>query len=85
MPNLSLESSPMDRNGNKVVKIKISNTIRSFSIQIHNLHKTANILRGLKTKKDMKKISQPDLEIILNEVADYIEKYGTKKQKEKLI
>lgn len=83
--NLYLEGSGLDTNGNKVVKIGISSLKRAFSIQTNgNLPKTGSILRGLKTKKDMEKVSASDLAIISKEVVAYIKEFGTDTQKSKL-
>lgn len=83
--NLYLEGSGQDANGNKVVKLSIVSMPRAFSIQTNgNLPKTGSILRGLKTKKDMEKVSKSDLSIISKEVVAYIKDYGTSTQKAKL-
>lgn len=83
--NLILEGSGLDKNGNKVVKLGISSLPKNFSIQTNgNLPKTGNILRGLKTKKDMESVSKSDLQIISKEVVAYIKEFGSKLQLEKL-
>lgn len=83
--NLYLEGSGHDTNGNKVVKLGMSSLPRAFSIQTNgNLPKTGNILRGLKTKKDMEKVSKSDLAVIAKEVVVYIKEYGSDLQRSKL-
>jgi hypothetical protein len=82
--NLLLEGSGLDKNGLKIVKLSSLNR-RGFSIQTNgNLPKTGTILRGLKTKKDMEKVSQNDLAIISKEVIAYIQKHGSEVMKSKL-
>lgn len=83
--NLYLEGSGQDTNGNKVVKLSINSLPRAFSIQTNgNLPKTGNILKGLKTKKDMEKVSKSELAIIAKEVVVHIKKYGSELQRSKL-
>lgn len=83
--NLYLEGSGHDTNGNKVVKLGMSSLPRAFSIQTNgNLPKTGNILKGLKTKKDMEKVSKSDLAVIAKEVVAYIKEYGSDLQRSKL-
>jgi hypothetical protein len=82
--NLYLVGSGLDTNGNKVVKLNFPNS-RTFSIQTGgNLPNTGNILRGLKTAKDMESVSDSDLAKISKEVCVYIKKYGSETQKKKL-
>lgn len=83
--NLYLEGSGLSVNGNKIVKLSIPSISKGFSIQTNgNLPKTGSILRGLKTAKDMEKVSKSDLAIIEKEVVSYIKNYGTAMQKAKL-
>lgn len=83
--NLSLISSGMDVNGNKVIKLTYS-TGRAFSIQTNQtgLQNTNRLLRGLKTEKDMFKLSLDDLNAIEKEVVAYIKMHGSEMQKRKL-
>jgi len=82
--NLYLVASGLDRNGNKVIKLKFPNE-RGFSIQTNGaLPKTNNILRGLKTPKDMFEISNIDLITIENECINYIISFGSTTQKKKI-
>lgn len=83
--NLYLEGSGQDKNGNKIVKLSIPSLTKGFSIQTNgNMPKTGSILRGLKTKKDMEKVSTADLAIISKEAVSYIKQHGTTSQKSKL-
>jgi hypothetical protein len=82
--NLYLIGSGNDANGNKIVKLKFTNS-RGFSIQTTgNIPKTGSILRGLKTLKDMENISDSDLLVISKEVCSFIKEYGSDLQKKKL-
>ncbi len=82
--NLYLCGSGLDKNGNKIIKVNFANS-RAFSIQTTgNLKLTGNILRGLKSAKDMESVSKPDLAIIEREVVKYIRENGTDVQKKKL-
>ena len=82
--NLYLVASGLDINGNKVVKLSFPNE-RAFSIQTNSgLPKTGQILRGLKTPKDMLSVSKSDLVILEKECVAYIKSYGSALQKKKL-
>lgn len=82
--NLYLVASGLDVNGNKVVKLRFPNE-RAFSIQTNsNLPKTHEILRGLKTPKDMLEVSESDLAIIDKECVAFIKAHGSPLQKKKL-
>lgn len=82
--NLYLVASGLDVNGNKVVKLRFPNE-RAFSIQTNsNLPKTHEILRGLKTPKDMLEVSKSDLAIIDEECAAFVKEHGSPSQKKKL-
>lgn len=83
--NLELIGSGHDTNGNKIVKLRFFNSKRGFSIQTSgNLRNTGNILRGLKTEKDMEKVNKTDLKKIGSEVVSYIKKNGSENQKNSL-
>jgi len=83
--NLILTGKGRDTNGNSIVKFKFPNS-RGFSIQSNkDLPKTHDILKGLKTPKDMQKVSGSDLDKIAREACNYIKNAGSKKQKSQLI
>ena len=59
----------LDKNGNRIVTVKVKNS-RAFSIQTNN---------GIMKHCNSEAVSG---EICLNEISNYVKKYGTKKQKE---
>ena len=87
--NLILVSSGLDKNGNKIVKLRFdpytsgfSSHPRGFSIQTNgNLPKTGSILRGKKTPTDMLEIGATDLITIGKEVTAYLKEHGSTSQK----
>ena len=82
--NLYLIGSGNDINGNKIVKLTFLNS-RGFSIQTTgNLKQTGTILRGLKTTKDMERVSSSDLSTISKEVCSFLKQYGSPTQKKRL-
>jgi hypothetical protein len=79
--NLSLVGRGKDSSGNQTVKLKFPNK-KAFSIQTNgNLPKTKSIISG---NHRMSSISQSDLEIIKDEVVDYISEDGSMLQKRML-
>lgn len=77
--NLYLNGFGIDTNGNSVVKISYPNS-RAFSIQTNGVLKETNNLYT----KNINKLSAKELNIIENEVINYISSYGSKEQKTKL-
>lgn len=78
--NLQLVSHGRDSNGNRTVQVQLPND-RAFSIQTNgNLPKTHSILTGIKIS-DLK---EDDILVIEKEVSDYIQEFGSEKQKNKL-
>lgn len=86
--NLYLEGCGHDVNGNRIVKIGMSSLKRGFSIQTVQpwgyMVKTHKALQGLKTKKDLRGISDSELVDIAKEVSEFIKEYGTDLQKKSL-
>jgi hypothetical protein len=77
--NLILYGKDKDVNGNSTVKVGFPND-RAFSIQTNGtLPETQWTLQ-----RAVKEVSDEELEVIGNEVADYVKKYGSKAQKTKL-
>ena len=83
--NLYLNGSGVNTSGLKVVKISFPNT-RSFPIETNNriTMRTHSILRGLRSIKDMRRLTKTELKTIAKEVCKYIQKYGTELQKKRL-
>jgi hypothetical protein len=77
--NLYINGFNLDINGNSVVKVSFPNS-RAFSIQTNGVLKETHNLYT----KNIDKLSLKQLNIIEHEVADYISKYGSKEQKNKL-
>ncbi len=76
--NLSLVGKGMDTNGNFVVKVSYPNS-SAFSIQTaQNLPVSDKELRGV---DKLENIDAKKLQAMGSEIAGYIEKYGSKKQK----
>ena len=84
--NLHILGSGLDANGNKIIKLGMTNMKRGISIQTNgNLPKTNRTLSGLKTVTEIKKhVSKTDLAIIEKEVIGYIKRSGSDLQQEKL-
>jgi len=82
--NLRIVGVGTDINGNRVIKLQLPAS-RSFSIQTNgNMTKAHRLLNGMKTVKDISKLSLSDIEDIGKEVANYIQKYGSVDQKKRL-
>jgi hypothetical protein len=79
--NLYIKKLGMDVNGNRIITVGFPND-KGFSIQTNGtLKKTHRIISGL---KNIKEIPASDIEIIGNEVYDYVSKVGSKNQKSRL-
>lgn len=83
--NINLFGAGLDINGNSVIKLSI-NANRAFSLQtnIEGLFNTKSILTGRKTGNELLLLSFIELYTIRNEVYNYINQFGTKKQKESI-
>ena len=82
--NLFITGAGHDINGNRIVKLRF---LDSSGFSIHtggSLRNTEYVIRGKKTARDMHEISDEDMYSISKEICSYIEKFGSKKQKEKL-
>lgn len=80
--NLVLVASGMDKNGNKIVKLRFNSSLSGFSIQTSgNLPKTDSILRGKKTPSDMLEVEEADLTSIGKEVTAFLKEHGSDSQK----
>jgi len=78
--NLSLTGCGRDVNGNSVIRVKFPNS-RAFSIQVNagSTKLTKSNYGDLKYLEDL-----DNRENIEKEIEDYVEKYGSKKQKAEL-
>jgi hypothetical protein len=89
--NLFLFGRGRDVNGNTIVKLKFNfPNERGFSIQLGGgaLQNTDYLLRGLNDKtlpEYLELMKESDLNTLSKEIISYIEKYGSKKQKSKLV
>lgn len=82
--NLLLCDIGYDINGNKIIKVKYVNN-RAFSIQINgNLPNTKYIVSGIVKRNDLLSLQDSDLTKISKDVCEYIKKFGSDKQKNKL-
>ena len=83
--NITITGITYDINGNKIIKVKLSDN-GGFSIQINgNLKNTSFILKRLINIKNFHALQQKQIDVIENEIIDYIQNFGTKKQKKDLI
>ncbi len=74
--NLYFNGYKLDINGNSVIKLQFPNQ-RSFSIQTNGKLPETNRL----SCKSIFSLNKKNLEDIKNEVVNYIQKYGSTKQK----
>jgi len=80
--NLRIVGTGMDTNGNRVVKVSFPNQ-RAFTIQTNGtLPETHRLLRNYDEEKT--EFSFREIESMEDEILDYVENYGSKKQKDSL-
>ena len=79
--NIRIVGTDMDSNGNRVVKVSFPNQ-RAFSIQTNgDLPKTHNLLEGYNKNTNF---SDKEIELMEDEIIDYVKNYGSANQKKSL-
>jgi len=81
--NLWIKKLDRDVNGNKTISVGFPNDIGT-SIQLSSLRKAESVLRGITNMKEFGELSDSDKQIVIKDVIEYVQKYGSKDMQSRL-